>query len=244
MKPQKPEVKSSVIYFQIGLIVSLLMVIFLINHQTPEMSYSEPGSLAFENAFSTKATRVHLPEKNRPEKHKTKKTHRPKKKKPTTSTVVKNPFLPDDNSGNNSNKKDDSDPVFTPTAKGPIDYKPIEPYPFVKVEQPPIFPGCEIYGTRKERAACFSEKVERLVKRYYNSQLAEKLGLSGVQNIYVAFTVDETGELTDIKARSVHQALADEAVRVVKKIPRLTPAHQQNKNVPVRYNLPIRFEVK
>jgi len=65
--------------------------------------------------------------------------------------------------------------------------------------------------------------------------------------VYLSFIVDKDGSVTGIKVlRGVKdgEALAEEAVRVVLKMPQWKPGIQGGKNVPVIYMLPVNFMVK
>ncbi|MET6995806.1 M56 family metallopeptidase [Chitinophaga defluvii] len=102
-----------------------------------------------------------------------------------------------------------------------------EPVSFI--EQPPQFPGGE---------AALMQYLSKNIK--YPAE-AEKRKAEGT--VFVQMIVTETGELTAIKVlgKSPDGALADEAVRVVKAMPKWKPGKQDGKLVAVRYNLPIRF---
>lgn len=61
-------------------------------------------------------------------------------------------------------------------------------------------------------------------------------------NVYVSFIVDTTGEVTDVKIkRGVSPELDEEAIRVVKLMPKWKPAHQEGKLVKQQFSFPIRF---
>lgn len=89
-----------------------------------------------------------------------------------------------------------------------------------------------------------SDKLTRLIQRRFNTNLAQDLGLQGIQKIQVQFKIDDKGRVTDIKTRSPYPQLEDEAERVVNKIPVMTPGMQRNTPVSVLYNLPIVFQVQ
>jgi len=74
--------------------------------------------------------------------------------------------------------------------------------------------------------------------------LAESLGLTGKQNIYVQFKIDKSGNVSEIKASAKHIKLKKEAIRVVGKIPKMIPGKQRGENFEVMYTLPIVFEVR
>ncbi|MDV7187856.1 energy transducer TonB [Lutibacter sp. TH_r2] len=83
------------------------------------------------------------------------------------------------------------------------------------------------------------------MNRNFNSNIAKKLKLSpGVKRIYVMFRISNTGEITDVKARSPHKKLTEEAIRVAKSIKITSPGYQMGQPVGVKYSLPIAFRVE
>ena len=112
------------------------------------------------------------------------------------------------------------------------------------VEVVPIYPGCEKATTNSERVKCMSKKLEKLIQRKFNTDLALDLGLSGLQKIDVQFKIDKKGQITEIKTRAPIPQLEVEAERVVNKIPQMTPGMQSDEPVSVLYNLPIMFQVR
>ncbi|WP_034228790.1 energy transducer TonB [Aquimarina pacifica] len=116
--------------------------------------------------------------------------------------------------------------------------------PFDRIESAPIFPGCEKLSTNKERAACFSKKIARIVSRRFNTGLGQEYGLAGIQRIYTQFEVDASGAITNIQIRAPHPRLEREAKRVIDLFPEMTPGKQRGKPVPVKYQLPIVFQIQ
>jgi hypothetical protein len=118
-----------------------------------------------------------------------------------------------------------------------------EDVPFSKIDEVPIFPGCQ--GTKEELRACLQQKVTENVGTNFNSKLAKGLGLqAGVKRIFVMFTIDKEGNITDVKARAPHKALQEEAIRVINLLPKMIPGKQKGENVGVKYSLPIAFKVE
>ena len=65
--------------------------------------------------------------------------------------------------------------------------------------------------------------------------------------VYLSFVIDKDGSVSEIKILRVvkdGEALADEATRVVSKMPQWKPGVFEGKNVPVLYKLPVNFIVK
>ena len=113
--------------------------------------------------------------------------------------------------------------------------------PFAKVDRVPVYPGCS--GSNEELKACMTQKISQFIATEFNTKMANTLGLSGRQRISVIFKVDNTGVVTDIRARAPHVSLKDEAIRVTGLLPRMEPGNHEGKNVGVLYSLPIIFEV-
>lgn len=88
-------------------------------------------------------------------------------------------------------------------------------------------------------AACMKYIADNF--RYPNIQ-----GDCSIQGkIVVTFTVNEDGNLNDIKVKkSVYSDLDKEAVRVVKSMPKWIPAKQNGKAVKSRYTLPVYIHVQ
>lgn len=117
--------------------------------------------------------------------------------------------------------------------------------PFAVIENVPVFPGCEKKKGNEAKKKCMSDKITKHVNRKFNSDLAGDLGLpSGKQRISVGFKVDKTGNIVGIYARAPHPALAKEAKRVIKLLPKMKPGRQRGKAVTVPYGLPIVFQVQ
>ena len=98
------------------------------------------------------------------------------------------------------------------------------------VEEMPKFPGGE-----NAMMKFISENVT------YPQEARDK-NISG--RVFVCFVVEKDGSVNDVKViRGVDKLLDNEAVRVVKAMPKWTPGKQRGKAVRVNYNLPIFFKL-
>lgn len=123
------------------------------------------------------------------------------------------------------------------------EFNPEDAVDYVFLEEAPLFPGCK--GTNEERKACFSKQISSYINRKFNTGLAEELGLApGVQRIFTLFKIDKNGNIVDIQARAPHKRLQEEAIRVIKLLPKMEPGKQQGRPVKVRYSMPIVFKVE
>ena len=117
----------------------------------------------------------------------------------------------------------------------------IEDVPFALIQQVPVFPGCE---KAKDKKKCMSEKIKKFVNDEFDTGLASDLGLSGINRVYVQFKIDKTGNIVNVGARAPHPRLQREGERVVKKLPKMKPGEQRGQKVGVIYSLPITFQVR
>ena len=116
--------------------------------------------------------------------------------------------------------------------------------PFAVIENVPIYPGCENEKGNDAKKKCMSEKVSAFINKKFNTDLAGDLGLDGRQRISVQFKIDKNGKVIDVRARAPHPRLEKEAVRVVESLPDMTPGKQRGKPVGVLYSLPIVFDIQ
>ena len=82
-----------------------------------------------------------------------------------------------------------------------------------------------------------SEKIEKAV-----TQLGLKPGET--VKIFAMFSVDTDGSIVDVKARSVHPAFEEEAIRIIQELPTMDPAIVDGEAIKQRYSLPILFKIE
>ncbi|MFD3002188.1 energy transducer TonB [Pontibacter toksunensis] len=107
----------------------------------------------------------------------------------------------------------------------------VEEKPYTYVEQMPTFPGGE------------SEMLKYLGKNIRYPAAAQRAGIEGI--VVLSFVVSRTGEISEIQViKKLGGGTDEEAVRVVKSMPKWTPGKQNGRTVPVRYTLPVRYTIK
>jgi periplasmic protein TonB len=95
----------------------------------------------------------------------------------------------------------------------------------------PSFPGGE------------TEMLKYLGKNIRYPAAAQRAGVEGL--VVLSFVVSKTGEISEIQViKNLGAGTDEEAVRVVKTMPKWTPGKQNGRTVPVRYTLPVRFTIK
>ncbi len=115
------------------------------------------------------------------------------------------------------------EPVVEKKDEGPVS--------MAMVEQKPSFPGGD------------AEMMKWLSSNINYPPAAAEEGISG--KVTVQFVVEKDGSISGVKvARGKHPALDQEAVRVVKKMPRWTPGRNNGAPVRVTYMLPVTFRLQ
>ncbi len=101
--------------------------------------------------------------------------------------------------------------------------------PFFLVEDKPSFQGQGQEGFRKW-----------ITENMKYPEIAAENGISGT--VYIRFVVNTQGKVVDaVVLRGVDPALDQEAIRVVMSSPKWTPGKQRGKPVKVQFNFPINF---
>jgi protein TonB len=109
-----------------------------------------------------------------------------------------------------------------------------EVIPFAVVEEKPKFQG-------KDAGEFVKWIYSKLTNNY--PQAAVENNIQGV--VRVSFTVNVDGTLSDIKSlRKIDPILEDCVIELVKKSPKWTPGRQQNKPVKVTYQVPVTFKLQ
>lgn len=101
---------------------------------------------------------------------------------------------------------------------------------FTVVESMPGFPGGE--GAR----------IKYLNDNIKYPQMARESGIQG--RVFVTFVVERDGSVTDVRVlRGIGGGCDEEAVRVIKNMPKWNAGKQRGKPVRVQFNMPILFKL-
>ncbi|MBN2172846.1 MAG: energy transducer TonB [Bacteroidales bacterium] len=104
----------------------------------------------------------------------------------------------------------------------------VEDQVFVVVEAMPYFPGGE-----EARIRYLNDNIKYPV-------MAREAGIEGT--VYVTFVVEKDGSISKVKVlRGIGGGCDEEAMRVVEEMPKWNPGRQRNIPVRVQFNMPIRF---
>ncbi len=101
---------------------------------------------------------------------------------------------------------------------------------FTVVESMPTFPGGD------------AARIKYLNSNIKYPTIARESGIQG--RVFVTFVVETDGRVTDVKIlRGIGGGCDEEAVRVIKNMPKWVPGKQRGKSVRVQFNMPILFKL-
>jgi len=241
-KPHKHDAnlqKNSSLYFQVGLILCLLVTFFLfeMRFETQQNEFSLNQETQDELIEVFHDYQIEVPKEKPVEVDRSNEVVDEIEEVSDDHKDIIETFI-------QPNEPSIDEPIKPSDIVDPIDTDIPDDIPFVAVQYVPVFPGCEKFTNNEDRRNCMSEKITRIVQKRFDTDIAIEYGLTGIQKIDVQFIVDKNGEVTGIKTRAPHPKLEEEAERVINKIPQMKPGMQQDKPVNVIYTLPIKFQVR
>ena len=113
-----------------------------------------------------------------------------------------------------------------------------------RVEIPPTYPGCS--GDADAKRKCFNKQVRKFVSSKFDASISGNMDLSpGKKRVFAMFNIDKQGRIVNVRAKAEHPKLEAEAIRVVKKLPKMLAARQNGNAVGIRnYTVPIHFVIE
>jgi len=112
--------------------------------------------------------------------------------------------------------------------------------PFTKIDEAPIFPGCE---SAADKRACFLEHIQKHIRKHFNyPKEAQQMGIQG--RVAIVFGINANGDIEDIKSKGPSPILEAEAQRIIDRLPKMEPAKQDGKPADVIFSIPITFRLK
>lgn len=248
MKPNvdfPKKAKNSFIFFQLGLIATMLAVLFVLefNFELKSKKAVVPETITTIDISVPTNFKI-IPKMNPIAENKP--NAQPKftnQFKETTKEVPKDKVKPVDNT-----PKD----LDTNAPKEPVSENPIKEFPSTKPETPtvlnveelPMFPACRGLS-RNEQLKCFEEQMSKAVAK--NAEYPEIDRENGKQGrALISFIIDENGKIIDVKALDNKNATPEmkiAAEKAVRKVSKLTPAKQGGKPVRIKYVIPVSFRL-
>lgn len=106
-----------------------------------------------------------------------------------------------------------------------------EEHIFLVVENMPEYPGGE------------AGMYNFINKNIEYPRMAKESGISG--RVFITFVVERDGSVTDVSVlRGIGGGCDEEAIRVIKMMPKWSPGKQRGKPVRVQYRMPIKFTLQ
>jgi|LGOV01.1.fsa_nt_gb protein TonB len=242
---KNPEVKLDnyrTLFFEIGLIISLFAVYLILESRSSPVS-----SIDLTSTRTVYIDEIMVPQTER----KNNKMVIPKLPPPPVTQIIV--------VANDSDIEFELDIETTEIDEDyKIEFKKYEPSPVVEVEEEeeeevynfqivesqPVFPGCENFTNKQSRYMCFQKEIMNHVKKNFKyPESAREMGVQG--RVIVKFVIAKDGYIKDVSIlRGIDKTLDKEAMRIVNKLPRMTPAEQRGRPVPVSFMLPITFRLQ
>jgi protein TonB len=114
------------------------------------------------------------------------------------------------------------------------------PIPFSVIEEVPVFPGCE---NAVDKRVCFQEQMNKHIRKNFRyPEIPLDMGIQG--KVYMQFIIEKDGSIGHIQKRGPDKHLEDEAVRIIKLLPRMKPGKQRGTPVKVPFSIPINFRLQ
>ena len=225
-KSEKANLESKKsLFFEIGLIVALAVVLFAFEHK----SYDEKEEVVIATEAKTEVEEMVIQtQQDQPEP--------PKQEVELSTTEFE--IVSDDVEITNkfdldALTSDVNGEVYVPTVEIKEQVVEVEEEEeiFQVVEQTAMFPGG------------YQALNKYLRDNIKYPQQAKETGTQG--KVFLTFVVEKDGSITDIKIlRDIGSGCGEEAIRVVKSMPKWTPAKQRGKTVRQQFNLPVSFALQ
>lgn len=111
-------------------------------------------------------------------------------------------------------------------------------------DTPVIYPGCE-GGTVDEIRACSIKEFKNFLASNFDKDLSSNFDLDvGEHKIRSLVKIDKTGKVTVRKVVASSVELENEMIRIIGKLPNMTPATKGGSPVDVSFVVPVNFKVE
>lgn len=219
--PKKDLNRKRTLFLQIGLVISLTIVFVAFEWKTYE---KQEDILTATGPVQIDQEIVQITQQEQPEP--------PKAPQVTTilEVVGDDEIIQDEIDISIEDRPDQAAQTYVPVLVEEAP-EPVAEEIFTFVEEYPEFLGGE-------------KALYEYIKNNVNySELAIKTNIEGT--VYVEFVVEKDGSISDVKVlRGIGGGCDEEAVRVVKSMPKWKPGKQRGQPVRVYYTLPIDFKIK
>lgn len=111
----------------------------------------------------------------------------------------------------------------------------------VKEETPPLAPKCKARWNNEKKKKCLSDFINMHVNRNLDIGLAEQTDVKGLVQVEIKFVIDKEGKAVNVTATGGPEIINQDAIRVLKTLPKLEPGKINGEPVSVDYTLKVAF---
>ncbi len=209
-------------FMQIGMIISLLIAWLAFEHKSYDKREIDPSLLNREVTIDEEMVEITKQDEQKPQPMEV-------PKQTTQLEIVQDDVEVEDIEINADVQQDEVIEEYV--APEVVEEEVVEQEIFKIVEEMPAFPGGE------------AKLMEYVAKNVKYPQIARETGVQG--RVYVNFVVEPDGSVSNVSVlRGIGGGCDEEAIRVVKSMPKWKPGKQRGKAVRVSYMLPVNFKLQ
>ena len=209
-------------FMQIGMIVSLLVAWLAFEHKSYDKREIDPSLLRQTEVLDEEMVEITKQEEPKPQP-----VEMPKQT--TQLEIVQDDVEVEDIEINA--EVEQNEVIEEYVAPEVVEDEVVEQEIFKIVEEMPSYPGGE------------AKLMEFVAKNIKYPQIARETGIQG--RVFVNFVVEPDGSVSNVSVlRGIGGGCDEEAMRVVKSMPKWKPGKQRGKAVRVQYMLPVNFRLQ
>jgi protein TonB len=213
---------KKLMFIQIGMIISLLVAWLAFEHKSYDKREIDPSLLNREVVVDEEMVEITKQEEQKPQP-----VEMPKQT--TQLEIVQDDVEVEDIEINAEMDQNEVVEEYVPVEVEEEEV--VEAEVFTIVEEMPSYPGGDM------------KMYEYLGKNIKYPQIARESGIQG--RVFVNFVVEPDGSVSNVKVlRGIGGGCDEEAIRVVKSMPKWKPGKQRGKAVRVSYTLPVVFKLQ
>ncbi|MBR0178134.1 MAG: TonB family protein [Bacteroidales bacterium] len=213
---------KKLMFTQIGLIISLLIAWLAFEHKSYDKREIDPSLLRQTEVVEEEMVEITKQEEQKPQPVEV-------PKQTTQLEIVQDDVETEDININAEVEQNEVIDEYVPVEVEEEEV--VEQEIFQIVEEMPSYPG----GDQK--------LMEYIAKNIKYPQIARESGIQG--RVFVGFVVEPDGHVSNVKLlRGIGGGCDEEAMRVIKSMPKWKPGKQRGKAVRVSYQIPVMFELQ
>ena len=208
-------------FMQIGMIISLLIAWLAFEHKSYDKREIDPSLLNREVVIDEEMVEITKQDEQKPQPVEV-------PKQTTQLEIVQDDVETEDL--NINAEVEQNEVIEEYVAPEVIEEEVVEQEIFQIVEEMPAVPGGE------------KALLEYVAKNIKYPQIARETGIQG--RVFVGFVVEPDGSVSNVKIlRGIGGGCDEEAMRVIKSLPKWKPGKQRGKAVRVSYQIPVVFKL-